>query len=194
MESKVLDEGVLDEGVLEEISAAMDGESPAQQAGTLLGKVASDAKLSEAWYRYHLLGDAMRGQVPDHIDLHMRHKTRESLVAEPTVLAPTKRLASLLKPVAGLAIAASVAALAVIGARQLLQLDSVEPVPGIVQQRPAGVERPPVAVVSWQPQTQAATRLNSYLVNYSEHRSNAAVPATLPYVRIVGRETDDTSQ
>ena len=88
----------------------------------------------------------LRGQVSERMDRRFAHKTRESLIAEPTVLSPTPRIAPLLKPVAGLAIAASVAALAIFGARQLLHVNAPEPAPQVVQQIPRGAPgfpRPP---------------------------------------------------
>ena len=186
---------VIDNSLLEAMSAAMDGEVRTQQAGKLYGKVASDAELGDAWYRYHLVGDALRGQLPERIDPRLRGRTTATLLVEPTVFVPTRRIARLLKPAAGLAIAASVAALAIIGARQLLDVRAPVSAPRVVQRIPGNLERPPVALVRWEPQTQAAaTRLNSYLVNYTEHRSNSAVPSMLPYVRIVGHEPEGNSQ
>jgi hypothetical protein len=37
----------------------------------------------------------------------------------------------------------------------------------------------------------AQTRLNRYLVNHNEYRSNAGVQGMLPYVRIVAHEVEE---
>ena len=60
----------------------------------------------------------------------------------------------------------------------------------------------PVATVSASPEPEnevhkfkasvgAESRLNRYLVNYNEYRTNAGVQGMLPYVRIVAHEVEE---
>jgi hypothetical protein len=81
---------------------------------------------------------------------------------------------------AGLAVAASVAVIAVLGVQQTRTPDAV---PGAVQvaanpPAPASTERAEV-------QAQNGNRLNAYLVNHSEYAASSGIPGISPYVRIV---------
>ncbi|MDZ7735987.1 MAG: sigma-E factor negative regulatory protein [Gammaproteobacteria bacterium] len=101
--------------------AFMDGkaELPAE---SITASIHNDAELFGAWRRYHLVGDSLRGQLPAQFpatDLSAR--ISRALESEPAILSPQRRTATvsqrILKPAAGLAIAASVALVAIIGLR-----------------------------------------------------------------------------
>lgn len=50
----------------EQISAFMDGELPTEECELLLRRVAASPELAECWHAYHLIGDALRGELaPD---------------------------------------------------------------------------------------------------------------------------------
>ena len=183
---------------LQQLSAAMDldddgGSSHRHASNTdSLAKIMNDTELRGSWARYHMIGDAMRGQLPGRIDLELAAKVSAAIEAEPTVLATRRGVKMALKPLAGLAIAASVAALAVIGAQRIQTPVEINSQPPVAQQRfQTPVEPASISVVRWDDVSPAAvSRLNSYMVNYSEYRSNLGVPGILPYVRIVGSETE----
>ncbi|SHI23276.1 sigma-E factor negative regulatory protein [Ferrimonas marina] len=107
----------------EQVSAWMDGQGPDE----VLDQIGSDPELAQRWHRYHLIGDAMRNELPQTLQLDIADKVAAQLEQEPTVLAPKtprKRFAMPAKVVelgqrfGQYAIAASVAAVAVVGVQQ----------------------------------------------------------------------------
>ena len=68
----------------EQISELMDGELAESAAARQLAQLRQSAELKQAWEAYHLIGDALRGDIfPSY-----RARCAERLAAEPTVLAP----------------------------------------------------------------------------------------------------------
>jgi sigma-E factor negative regulatory protein RseA len=88
----------------------------------------SDEEMSDAWGRYHLVGDVIRGEAPDTLSLDLSDKIMAALDNEATVLSPQVEGAAgkfkatviqLFKPVGQLAIAASAAGLMILGVQQV---------------------------------------------------------------------------
>jgi sigma-E factor negative regulatory protein RseA len=104
-----------------------------------------DSELSDTWGRYQLMGDIMRDETPQSIDLDLSAKISAAIDAEPTILAPKvtgtsktdntmkARIISFVKPFGQLAIAASAAGLMVLGVQQnnVVQSDDVAPIQNI---------------------------------------------------------------
>jgi negative regulator of sigma E activity len=172
----------------------MDGEESPPRNG--LDDVLRDGDLRAAWARYHLIADVLAENLPRHMDPGFGDRVRAAVDVEPALLAPNALRYRWRKPVAAVAIAASVAVVAVISA-QRLNAPRPTPAPIATAERAAIETTPavwegnaaPVQSAGWHvPGDPAASRLNSYLVNHSEHRSSIGVPAMSPYVRIVGYE------
>lgn len=111
---------------LEDISAFMDGES-GQPVEAVVDSIQSDAELRGVWRRYHLIGDSLRSQLPSRFPAtDLTSRISQALDNEPTVLSPRQQRQAvtrrLLKPAAGMAIAASVALVAIVGLRSLDQV------------------------------------------------------------------------
>lgn len=109
----------------EDISAFMDGESD-RPLEAVLGSIKSDAELRDTWRRYHLIGDSLRRQLPEQVPAtDLSSRISQALDSEPAILSPQSRTRTLpqrlLKPAAGMAIAASVALVAIVGLRALDQ-------------------------------------------------------------------------
>jgi sigma-E factor negative regulatory protein RseA len=105
----------------EHLSALLDGELPPEQTDFLLKRVQRDAELRGTLQRYQLVGDTLRGErVQARPDFMLR--VSAAIAAEPPLPAPEVRRTSgrgaaarrWLKPVAGLAVAATVASVAVV--------------------------------------------------------------------------------
>ena len=96
----------------QDISSLMDGELGGQEADAALGVCCSDEDRKRTWFLYHAIGEAMRGQAPASLD--MPSALFDKLKAQPTVLAPRKRMPVSFTRVA-LAAAASVATVGVVG-------------------------------------------------------------------------------
>ena len=175
----------------EQISAFVDGEFASDEVSGVIDTLTSDPESRGIWGRYHLIGEVLRA------DGVATVRTSDATVPHPTanvVPIPAKR--NVLAPIAGLAIAASVAALAVTLALQPLQKSDnpefqVAEVVPLQTLTPAPITsiRAPVspAVV---PVGEYDQRLNGYLVNFNEQRTRMGVPGVHPYVRIVGFEAE----
>ncbi len=93
----------------ERISELMDGELDALQTDLLLRRF-GDAEAQATWSAYHLIGDALRGDV----GCNVAARVSARLAAEPTVLAPRPLWGAQTRNL-GMSIAASVAAVMVVG-------------------------------------------------------------------------------
>ena len=106
----------------ERISALMDSE--ADEASWLQAAV-RESEGQATWSRYHLMGDALRNELPAQLDLDLTARIAQALQDEPTVLAPKPSRFSriggkpavvhLLRSGGQFAIAASVAAVTILG-------------------------------------------------------------------------------
>ncbi len=105
------------EQAAEEISMLMDGELDQRKTGQLLHNLSDDESLRQHWGCYHLIGDAIRNNLPDNGCQLLASNISKTLESEPelTPASPVVVYPSFVKPVAGLALAASVAAVTVIG-------------------------------------------------------------------------------
>jgi len=108
------------------VSAAVDGEIDEQT----LAELAADKDSHEQWRDYHMIGDAMRGELPKTIHLDLSANIAAAIENEPTIIAPVKRetpndvkvktaglsnVIPMFKQFGQYAIAASVALVAVVG-------------------------------------------------------------------------------
>ena len=104
----------------EQISALIDDEIAAEEAAHLIIALQSNKQSAEAWSQYHLIGDAMRGNVA--FGSKFKQSLMQKIELEPTVLAPNATQINMRKmsefkdrlPVAW-SVAASFAAVMVVG-------------------------------------------------------------------------------
>ena len=185
----------------EQISALMDDELDSGSS-LVLNALRENPEFRQAWNHYHLIGETLRGNLPDYIDMNLAERISRVLDNEPAIIARQKVLHTLFKPALGFAIAASVATVAILGVRQIGSGPATT-TPGeiIASNQPESVHYP-VATVAANPEPEsdihefkasvgAESRLNRYLVNYNEYRTNAGVQGMLPYVRIVAHEVEE---
>jgi len=97
----------------QEISSLMDGELGPQEAGHALQACCASEEHKRTWYLYHVIGDSMRGQGPRRLSLP--GGVLDALHAQPTVLAPRRKLLETTFARVSLAAAASVATVGVVG-------------------------------------------------------------------------------
>ncbi|MFC4312152.1 sigma-E factor negative regulatory protein [Steroidobacter flavus] len=186
----------------EQLSACLDGELPPAELDLLLKRVGREAELRAAIGRYSLIGEAMRAERPAVASRDFASKVMAAVAAEPAQAQPQVPIARpavvqappvtrpsrispaairFLRPAAGMAIAAGVAAVAVFTMQPMGQPDVV-PVnaPLVAANQPAANE-PTVArdtassyVVPTSTTQSAfipATRLTNYVVAHSEYSS-----------------------
>lgn len=174
----------------EQLSALIDGELSDHEMDQVLDALERDEEMRGQWSRYHLISDSIRSTAANVSVTDLAERIRSAIADEPAILAPPRKSSRFIKPLAGFAIAASVAIVAVIGIQQPGQ-SGVLPLPvAVVQLSASGQPRAPAATViqrvRWNvAQPVVETRLNSYLINHNE-RLSTGMYGILPYVRIVG--------
>ena len=190
----------MNDETLEQISAVVDDDL-ADGSRFVLHTVATNEEDKGAWGRDHLIGECLRGHLPARVDMELASRISKALQEEP-VIRGLHHFPRLLQPIAGLAIAATVAAVAILGVRQIGSGPAATATPSVAY-NPPGInsdyqtvivtaDPPPQAPVpSYSTADDAQSRLNRYLVNYNEYRSNSDVQGTMPYVRIVAHEVEE---
>jgi sigma-E factor negative regulatory protein RseA len=116
--------------------------------------IINDEHLSATWDRYHLIGDVLRNDTSDVLQLDLSAEIAKAIAGEPTVLAPKAsnvfalkvkaKIIELAKPFGQLAIAASAAGLMVLGVQSNVAQNNETVLPSqIVQTIPmAGIAEP----------------------------------------------------
>ena len=166
------------------LSALADDESDAQERDFALRRLAGDASMKRRWERYHLMGEALRDNLPPALDDGFAAGVMARVDAEPaqaeTARGPEAQRFGFLKPLAGLAVAASVATVAVFSYQYVRS----------PQQGPAVAQAPASGEFQRLPQTATTVaerevdeRLHHYLVRHSQGAS--AAQGMIPYGRIV---------
>lgn len=177
---------------LERLSALMDGELNDHLAATLLDQTGSDARFRAAWERYHLIGQALRGEAISPAVRPIAESVAQTLRSEPIQIrrrtghsGPYSRLASF----GGAALAAGAAFLAVFAVPNLFQGSDPQPVEPLAQQ---AANRAPAAGATerrWDlDRPEVASKLDLYLVNHQEAAPATGVKGMLPYATLVGYE------
>lgn len=173
----------------EQLSALVDDELPAAEHALLLERLTRDAELRECLGRYQLLRDVLNNRVAMPVDDRFVDRVMGAIESEPTYQAhPPAAWRRLGKSLAGVAVAASVALVAV------LALQNSDPGAGTPAPRVASLDTPPAAPAPaevWErrPPAPVDERLNGYLVQHNEYAASSGVQGVLPYVRIVGYDS-----
>ena len=195
----------------EHLSAFVDGELQGPARSRVVDALYRSPARRRAWVRYHLIGDAVRktGPVPGADSIAAA--VGEVLAGEPIVRIRPRVRRSKPHPLSGLAIAAAVAAVAVLGIHGLDDEGARSPTvagassPELAAAAPVAIDTEPaaarVASVSAPPgglqagrlqwsdvAPDAEARLNTYLVNHNEYAGNG-MHGVLPWVRIVGYQS-----
>ncbi|MEN8761360.1 MAG: sigma-E factor negative regulatory protein [Thiogranum sp.] len=174
-----------------QLSALVDDELDEAERPLLLGRLQRDSNLREVLGRYQLISEVMRGagQVAT---LGIADRVRQALEQDAALTGADKPNAgslSWLKPVAGLAVAASVAVVAVLAVTSVRE-PAVE-----TGARVASSQNVAPAVSggeeTWERiEPRIDKRMSAYLVNHNEYAASRGVQGVMPYVRIVGYENN----
>ncbi|MCO4799753.1 MAG: transcriptional regulator [Colwelliaceae bacterium] len=143
----------MSESKFETVSSLVDNY---QASDDVFDELVKDNDMSETWQRYHLIGDTLRDELPNSLNLDLSASIANAIAEEPTVLAPVvkatisqtikAKVVQFSKPFGQVAIAASAAGLMVIGVQQnVADNDSLVPNP-IVQTIPFGGVAEPVSL------------------------------------------------
>jgi len=182
------------------LSALLDGELPPAEAAREAERIARDPDRRDTWRRYQTISDVLKGELPERMRTDFSRRVSTAIDAEPAILAPRSTVPrSFTAPLVGAALAASIAMVAVIGVRPgegdkpaaVAAQPSIAQIDTQVTRFVAPDEQPtPARNDVWRAQSHPAvtpqSRLDSYIVSYSEHRGMTGTPAMLPYVKVVG--------
>jgi len=118
----------------ENISSLVDGEVENKlDDESCIDHLVANKTAKHSWESYHLISDALKRNLPRFIDNQLASRVMAELENEPTVLAPYRINSSIGKQVAGLAIAASVATVAVLGVQFMYKEDPMAPSSQVAQ-------------------------------------------------------------
>jgi sigma-E factor negative regulatory protein RseA len=178
------------DAVNEQLSTCLDGELSAAELDLLLKRLERDPELRDALGRYTVIGEALRNTRPVVASRSFADKVMAALEQEPAQKAAVARrgarispvLSRSLRPLAGIGIAATVAALAIFSVQRAgveapgpIAANELTAAPTAVVAQ--GSDEPASYIVptsTSQPAFVPATRLTNYVVAHSEYSSPLA--------------------
>lgn len=184
----------------EHLSCLMDDELDARGARFLVRRLGSDSGMIATWRRYHYMRAAIQGEGPLDTDLVGRVA---GVIDNDPVQSSERGPRSLrwLRPVAGGAIAAAVAVVALVGLQNQPVPGGAEPAgvadttpdsgEGFVSRENGVLNRPftqqpvPVGLNPQRSDTSKRSRLNSYLLRHNQMAGSAGAAGFVSYVPIV---------
>lgn len=185
------------EQLQERLSALVDDELSRPEIQMKLKELSLNAEARASWSRYHLIGDAMRRELGPVTNPDLARSISRRIQDEPLVLAPgalKHPTRNWVKPAAGMAIAASVAVLAMVMAPQFINpQQTVATKPALAASQPT-TRHLYVAEngTRWEmlKQPKVESRLNSYLVNHQEYAPAANMKGIMPFATFVSYDDD----
>lgn len=183
----------------EKLSALVDGELDASGREAAINALLKNAAARQRWERHHLISDALRHNLPHVVDKQLAARVTTALKDEATILAPRRReISSFSRRFAGLAVAASVATIGVLGVQFMYQNDGLVQPQGQIAQTPSQLPAKKqfalsgsssgVQLVEQKAHTQIDPRmqqnLGKYLLDHNQQTARG-VQGVTPYARIV---------
>lgn len=203
----------------EQLSALIDDELSAEEIELVIRRLPRSPGLLEQMGRYFLIRNALQRELPLGNGNDLAGRVAAALETEPAYAEPAqgaapipRRVRTLLRPVAGIGIAASVALVAVMiwprsGSDVLEVPDTRGLVAEVSSSTSAELDSSPDAeeasdsarFVAETPEPQGwerldprvRQRLSGYLVNHSEYSSTGKLGGVMTYVRIAGHEGNE---
>jgi negative regulator of sigma E activity len=204
----------------EQISSLVDDELDGVDPHVAIESMLADQKARLCWERYNLVSDTLKRDLPDIIDCQFASRVMAELHKEPTVLAPHSHPTSTTKStftkrLAGLAVAASVATVAIFGAQMLYRKEGIVPtqqyaqLPGAKNTEIASMAGSGMAgsgmggaeisqgdiqnfaqtlnkpTLAAETDIQNNPYINKYLLDHNRHAARGVVQGVMPYVRII---------
>lgn len=171
----------------EAVSLLMDNAlGSAAERHQVLQHLADNPSSQHYWQRYHLIGDVMRQDFSVPQPSPLQHRIHLTLAQEPPLSQP--RAPSLAKrlfpPLASLALAASVAAVAIVGLQQLTLEPQNDPLPLLAHSPHPSPSLATIALTenNWDvPQSAVAQALDRYWLNHNESMVAPAYTQTVRY-------------
>ncbi len=172
----------MSEQIREQVSAFLDGELPNSETELLLKRLTRDGELREAFGRYALVGEAIRGNAHVFLTKGFADRVNRAIDGEPIPAGGLAQRASAQRwwrPFAGAAVAAGVAAVAVVALQQRAVAPTLHAgMPAVARNAaaPAAVPREAIsytvpAAAAAAPSAMAPARLTNYVFAHSKYSS-----------------------
>lgn len=174
------------------LSAFVDGELNEQELDELLALMKSDDSAKQDYMRYQFSSDLLHGYVTEHKQIDLTDRIQQALSddepgvnVQPTEITQTAKVFALpdwfWKQTAGLAAAASIGALAVVGL--MSQPQTVMPTTNMAQSEPMQQQTKVADSNRWTVgESEVEDRLNDYLVDHNEYPGASGL---FSYARVV---------
>ena len=178
----------MSEQIREQVSALLDGELPNSETELLLKRLARDGELRESFGRYALIGEALRGGSPALMAKGFTGRVNiaidgEAVVAHGALSAARRR--RWWRPLAGAAVAASVAVVAVVGLQQRAVAPTLRSGLPVSARNAAVPTAVPAAVpIAVQAQGAALPQAPREAISYTVPAASSAAPGTMPPARL----------
>lgn len=177
----------------ERVSALIDNALDAEDRAETLDAISRDPVLRDLWDRYHLVGEALRGE-PISLEVNrVADRVRERLAQEATLLtlpvAPVRPRWS--RPLGGLALAASVALVAILAGRAWYQEQTGPGTPMLAGEAPSPrlYGEAAAAAPYWSlKRPEVESKLNRLLVNHQEYAISPGMTRMAPYATFVSHD------
>lgn len=171
-----------DEHLKESISALVDGELSVPEMQNVIRSLRTSDEERCCWHNYHLIGDALRNNLPPAMDNRLAERVSAVISSEPVLQVATPpaksppKKSNYTRPVAGFAVAASVAVVGFLGFSMLgvedqtgmAQVASITPSPALPVAEQSHYQQ--VHGLQWAEQQPAIqSRLNAYLQNHQQY-------------------------
>lgn len=190
----------------ERLSALVDNALDSRELNEFMRDLKRDpVDDAERIQRYRIISDVMSDELSEISLMDISAAVQRAIEQETPLQVSSKPRArlfyfpALAKPLAGMAIAASVAMVTVLAVRTV-QVDSpsepVQPIAEVSQQavtpvNPAIAQHVrAVATEPTQPNRQRNSQLSEYMMNHSGSVGQTTVPGMMPYVRVIGFDAE----
>jgi len=176
----------MNETTNQKISSLLDDEQILDQ--DLMQSLSNDVEAKTKWARYNLVSDTLNDRYQHKVDSSWFSDLSAQLENEPTILAPrvSKTFTQkVVKQIAGLAVAASVAMLAIVNFQQtqISTTDSFSNIASISSQQSFATSD--IKPVTLRLNKATESKLSGYLVNHYEHSLSGKMQGLMPYMRMV---------
>jgi len=171
-----------DDKMNEKLSSFFDDEQSIDTV--LMNSLLNDNETKAKWVRYNLVSDVLNDRDHHKVDKAWFAGLTDKLDKEPTILSPHVMRTfkqKVVKQIAGLAVAASVAMVAIVSVQQN-QISKTESTTQVAQRALISSDIKPVAL---RLNKAAESKLSGYLVNHYEHSITGKMQGLMPYMRIV---------
>ena len=184
----------------EHLSCLMDGEISRETGRFLVRRLGADEELCATWARYHVVRDCLRHNEGGGAGEDLSRRVRRALERESPPVAARKSLQSWIKPLASVAVAASVALMAVVAVGPGSQAVP-EPAASLAEETPAETFTSPQSLTPSPISRQASlsggqpgdSRMNAYLLRHYQATGSTGGKGFVTFIPIVITSSDQAS-